>query len=112
MALFACPDFFDGKPPFKVATVYHHYIAINVNSDEAIEYFGQKLESEDIRARLPTRAFSTRCLKDPNGMNLELCYSPATANDFFLRAGKGAYAELKQWVATRVAITGSTELLG
>ncbi|MFM0705064.1 VOC family protein [Paraburkholderia sediminicola] len=102
IAFFDYPDFFDGEPPFTVPTVYHHHIAINVDSDEAIEYFRQKLESEGYPGTFVDHgAFHSLYLRDPNGMNLELCYSPPAADDFFLRAGKIAHAELTQWAATR-----------
>ncbi|MFL9919036.1 VOC family protein [Paraburkholderia fungorum] len=102
IAFFDYPDFYDGEPPFEVPTVYHHHIAINVDSDEAIEYFRGKLEAEGYGSTyIDHGAFHSLYLKDPSGMNLELCYSPPMAEEFMLRATKVAHAELKKWAATR-----------
>jgi catechol 2,3-dioxygenase-like lactoylglutathione lyase family enzyme len=102
IAFFDYPDFFDGKPAFEIPTVYHHHIAINVDSDESIEYFRQKLEKEGYSCTFVDHgAFHSLYLRDPNGMNLELCYSPPEWNDFFLRAERVAHSELKTWAATR-----------
>jgi catechol 2,3-dioxygenase-like lactoylglutathione lyase family enzyme len=102
IAFFDYPDFFDGKPPFEVPTVYHHHIAINVDSDDSIEYFRRKLEKEGYPCTYVDHgAFHSLYLRDPNGMNLELCYSPPEAEDFFLRAEHVAHEELVKWAATR-----------
>jgi glyoxylase I family protein len=102
IAFFDYPDFFDGEPPFQVATVYHHHIAVNVDSDDSIEYFRQKLEKEGYSSTYVDHgAFHSLYLRDPNGMNLELCYMPPGAEDFFLRAEKVAGEELRKWGATR-----------
>jgi glyoxylase I family protein len=102
IAFFDYPDIFDGEPPFTVSTVYHHHIAINVDSDDSIEYFRNRLEAEGYQSTfIDHGAFHSLYLRDPNGMNLELCYSPPTAEDFLLRAETTAHAELKKWAATR-----------
>jgi glyoxylase I family protein len=102
IAFFDFPDFFDGKPPFEVSTVYHHHIAVNVDSDESIEYFRQRLEKEGYASTYVDHgAFHSLYLRDPNGMNLELCYSPPETEGFFLRAERVARQELDKWAATR-----------
>jgi catechol 2,3-dioxygenase-like lactoylglutathione lyase family enzyme len=102
IAFFDYPDFYDGEPPFTVPTVYHHHIAVNVDSDASIEYFRAKLEAEGYACTYVDHgAFHSLYLKDPGGMNLELCYSPPSAEEFMLRAEKIAHAELKKWAATR-----------
>jgi glyoxylase I family protein len=91
IAFFDYPDFFDGEPPFQVPTVY-----------QAIEYFRGKLEVEGYGCTyIDHGAFHSLYLKDPNGMNLELCYSPPMAEEFMLRAEKVAHTELNKWAATR-----------
>jgi glyoxylase I family protein len=99
-------EVFTGKP-----SPYCHFffemgdgssIAINVDSDEAIEYFRGKLEAEGYGCTyIDHGAFHSLYLKDPGGMNLELCYSPPMAEEFMLRAEKVAHTELKKWAATR-----------
>ncbi|NPT53638.1 VOC family protein [Paraburkholderia elongata] len=102
IAFFDYPDVFDGKPPFEVSTVYHHHIAINVDSDESIEYFRQRLEKEGYPSTFVDHgAFHSLYVRDPNGMNLELCYSPPETEDFFLRAERVARDELDKWAAKR-----------
>jgi catechol 2,3-dioxygenase-like lactoylglutathione lyase family enzyme len=102
IAFFDYPDFFDGKPPFEVSTVYHHHIAVNVDSDESIEYFRKRLESEGYPSTYVDHgAFHSLYLRDPNGMNLELCYSSPATEEFFLRAERVAQDELRKWAATR-----------
>ncbi|MFL9903617.1 VOC family protein [Paraburkholderia fungorum] len=102
IAFFDYPDIFDGEPPFTVSTVYHHHIAVNVDSVEAIEYFQKKLSSEGYEGTYVDHGtFFSLYLRDPNGMNLELTYTPPMAEEYNLRAEKTAHAELKAWVATR-----------
>lgn len=69
-----------------VATIYHYHIAINVDGDEAIEYLRQKLDSEGYQSTFVEHGtFRWFYLIAPNGMNIEVCYSPATPVDFFER---------------------------
>lgn len=102
IAFFDYPDIFDNAEPFKVPSVYYHHIAINVDSDESIEYFRKKLEAEGVECiYMDHGAFHSLYMRDPNGMNLELCHTPREAADWFLRAERIAHDELREWTATR-----------
>jgi glyoxylase I family protein len=102
IAFFDYPDMFDGEPPFTVSTVYHHHIAVNLDSRESVEYFGKKLSSEGYEGTYVDHGtFHSLYLRDPNGMNLELTYVPPLAEDYNLRAEKTAHEELNAWIATR-----------
>lgn len=99
IAFFDYPDFFDHEPPFWPSSVYHHHIAIHVDSDEAIEYFRLRLESAGYHGDYVDHggAFHSLYVRDPNGMNLELTYVPPSAAEFFLLAEGSAHDELAAW---------------
>ncbi|TCG07905.1 hypothetical protein BZM27_16175 [Paraburkholderia steynii] len=102
IAFFDNPTVFDGEPPFEVPSAYYHHIAINVDSDESIEYFRKKLEKEGYSTNyIDHGAFHSLYMHDPNGMNLELTYSPPEWDDFFVRGELVAREQLDSWAETR-----------
>jgi glyoxylase I family protein len=102
IAFFDYPAFFDGEP-FHVPTVYHHHIAIHVDSDASIEYFRSRLETAGYKCDYVDHggAFHSIYLRDPNGMNLEITYVPPAAATFFLQAEQSAATELLAWSKSR-----------
>jgi glyoxylase I family protein len=102
IAFFDYPDLFDGKPPFEMPSPYHHHIAVNVDGDESIAYYRKRLEEAGYAGRyIDHGAFHSLYVTDPNGMNLELTYTPPAAEGDLLRAEAVAHDVLKEWVSTR-----------
>ncbi|WP_439685515.1 VOC domain-containing protein [Cupriavidus oxalaticus] len=102
IAFFDYPDMFDDKPRFEVESVYHHHIAVTVTSDEALDYFRQRLEADGYPCTYVDHgAFHSLYLKDPNGMHLELCYVPPLGEEFNLRSSRVAHSELGKWCENR-----------
>jgi catechol 2,3-dioxygenase-like lactoylglutathione lyase family enzyme len=103
IAFFDYPAFFDHEPPFVIPTVYHHHIAIHVDSDESIEYYRKRILAAGYQCEYVDHGdvFHSLYVRDPNGMHLELTHVPSHAEQFFLQAEATAHTALASWGKTR-----------
>jgi glyoxylase I family protein len=107
LAFFDYPAFHDNYATFEKRTNYDHHIALEVDSDDDIEYFKQRFDEHEIDYMyIDHGVFHSMYFTDPNGLNLEFTSLPAPSyEEAMLKFEPVAHGELKKWQEVRPSVT-------